>query len=247
MLSLLLGRSRPGCGQAAEVKVFSASLVRIVRDDTLRLVAAPRQDALQAWTYHWTCCHGETITDWPCCGHVFAEQDTAARCKGTGIGSIVAGRPSCQRFWVADRSDSWSVLAFGAKWIISGRQRVRCGRPACITNAYLWHNLQRVHRLEDYRGTRIINLGVRHNRASTNILVHRLDGIHTHTLTMARLTWEQTAGGMVRTARSTRGNTRARGRGRTGRSDGSPACLTPGSAHCTGKPRGSREVGLRAD
>ena len=50
MLSLLLGRSRPGCGQAAEVKVFSASLVRIVRDDTLRLVAAPRQDALQAWT-----------------------------------------------------------------------------------------------------------------------------------------------------------------------------------------------------
>jgi hypothetical protein len=27
--------------------------------------------------------------------------------------------------------------------------------------------------------------------------------------------------------------------GRTGRSDGSPAGLTPGSAHCTGKPRGS--------
>ena len=33
------------------------------------------------------------------------------------------------------RIDSWPVLAFGAKWIISGRQRVRCGRPACITNA----------------------------------------------------------------------------------------------------------------
>ena len=31
--------------------------------------------------------------------------------------------------------------------------------------------------------------------------------IHTHALTMARLTWEQTAGGTVRTARSTRGNT----------------------------------------
>ena len=31
--------------------------------------------------------------------------------------------------------------------------------------------------------------------------------------------------------------TRARGWGRTGRSDGSPTDLTPGSAHCTGKPR----------
>ena len=50
MLSLLLGRSRPG---RQLVKVFSASLVRIVRDDTSQLVAAPRQKALQAWTYHW--------------------------------------------------------------------------------------------------------------------------------------------------------------------------------------------------
>ena len=62
------------------------------------------------------------------------------------------------RFWVAGRSDSRSVLAFGAKWIISGRQRVRCGRPACITNTCLWHNLRLVHRFEDYHGTRIINL-----------------------------------------------------------------------------------------
>ena len=59
---------------------------------------------------------------------------------------------------IADRSGSWSVLAFGAKWIISGWQQVRCGRPACITTAYLWHNLQLVHRLEDYHGTPIINL-----------------------------------------------------------------------------------------
>ena len=73
---------------------------------------------------------------------------------------------------VATRSDSWSVLAFGAKWIISGRQAVRCGRPACITNAYSWHNLQLVHRLGDYHGTPIINLD---HRASTNILMHRLD------------------------------------------------------------------------
>ena len=38
MLSLLLGQSRPG---RQLVKVFSASLVRIVRDDTSQLVAAP--------------------------------------------------------------------------------------------------------------------------------------------------------------------------------------------------------------
>ena len=65
------------------------------------------------------------------------------------------------------RIDSWPVLAFGAKWIISARQLVRCGRPACITNAYLWHNLQLVHRLEDYHGTPMINHpGDKHSRAS---------------------------------------------------------------------------------
>ena len=61
------------------------------------------------------------------------------------------------RFWVAGRIGSWSVLVFGAKWIISGRRRVRCGRPACITNTCLWHNLRLVHRFEDSRGTRTIN------------------------------------------------------------------------------------------
>ena len=40
MLSLLLGRSTPG---RQLVKVFSASLVRIVRDDTSQLVVAPAQ------------------------------------------------------------------------------------------------------------------------------------------------------------------------------------------------------------
>ena len=83
-------------------------------------------------------------------------------------------RAAFVRFWVADRSDSWSVLAFGAKWIISGRQPVRCGRPACITNAYLWHNLQLMHRLEDYRGTPIINI--------TNILVQTFACEAEHTL-----------------------------------------------------------------
>ena len=130
MLSLLLGQSRPG---RQLVKVFSASLVRIVRDDTSRLVAAPRQDALQAWTYHWTCCHGETIADWEAMlWTCFRGTDTAARCKHAR--ALALGRLSLGglfvRFWVAGRSDSWSVLAFGAKWIISGRQLVRCGLKA---------------------------------------------------------------------------------------------------------------------
>ena len=99
---------------------------------------------------------------------------------GRGATPLAARQPDC-----------WSVPAFGAKWIISGRQKVRCGRPACITNAYSWHNLQLVHRLGDYHGTPIINLtNIRH--------------------TMARFTWEQAAGGTVRTARSARGNTSTR-------------------------------------
>ena len=69
------------------------------------------------------------------------------------------------RFWVAGRIGSWSVLVFGAKWIIRGRRRVRCGRPACITNTCLWHNLRLVHRFEDSRGTRIIN-PLEHTHAS---------------------------------------------------------------------------------
>ena len=91
-------------------------------------------------------------------------------------------RAAFVRFWVADRSDSWSVPAFGAKWIISGRQKVRCARPACITNAYSWHNLQLVHRLGDYHGTPIINLTNKHTHASvrrymgTRILQHALHG-----------------------------------------------------------------------
>ena len=40
--------------------------------------------------------------------------------------------------------------------------------------------------------------------------MHRLDRMHTHALTMARLTWGQTAGGTVRTVRSPRGNTGTR-------------------------------------
>ena len=66
---------------------------------------------------------------------------------GRGATPLAARQPDC-----------WSVPAFGAKWIISGRQKVRCGRPACMTNAYSWHNLQLVHRLGDYHGTPIINL-----------------------------------------------------------------------------------------
>ena len=110
---------------------------------------------------------------------------------GRGATPLAARQPDC-----------WSVPAFGAKWIISGRQKVRCGRPACITNAYSWHNLQLVHRLGDYHGTPIINPLNKHTCAS----VRRYIGTHT----TAHLTWEQTAGGTVRTARSTRGNTETR-------------------------------------
>jgi hypothetical protein len=57
---------------------------------------------------------------------------------------------------------------------------------------------------------------------------------------MARLTWGQTAGETVRTARSTRGNTGTRA-GPNGETGGFTRQLesAPGSAHCTGKPRGS--------
>ena len=63
---------------------------------------------------------------------------------------------------------------------------------------------------------------------------------------MAHLTWEQTAGRTVRTARSTRGDTetRAGSNGETGRYY-VLAGLTPGSTHCTGKPRA--RGGHRAD
>ena len=64
MLSLLLEQSRPG---RQLVKAFSASLVRIVRDDTSQLVVAPRQNVLQAWTYHWACCNGERRTIYNLC------------------------------------------------------------------------------------------------------------------------------------------------------------------------------------
>ena len=133
-------------------------------------------------------------------------------------------RAAFVRFCVADRSDSWSVPAFGAKWILSGRQAVRCGKPACITHAYSWHSLQLVHRLGDYHGTPIINPCIAH--------------------TMARLTWGQAAGGTVRTARSTRGNTETRA-GPNGETGEKCASLTPGSAHCIGKPRA--RGGHRAD
>ena len=61
---------------------------------------------------------------------------------------------------------------------------------------------------------------------------------------MAHLTWEQTAGRTVRTARSTRGDTetRAGSNGETGRYY-VLASLTPGSTHCTGKSRARGDTG----
>ena len=71
----------------------------------------------------------------------------------------------------------------------------------------------------DYRGTRIINL-------------------NEHTTPIPHVTWVQAAGETVRTARSARGNTGTRA-GPNGETGEKCASLTPGSAHCTGKPRGS--------
>ena len=155
-------------------------------------------------------------------------------------------------FWVAGRIGSWSVLVFGAKWIIRGRRRVRCGRPACITNTCLWHNLRLVHRFEDSRGTRTINPWCsfpsspgarwrqpgRHNRALTNILVHRLGGIMARAYYGTRYLGTD---GRWNGANSPIGPWQhgSRGRGRTGGPEGLLAGLTTGSAHCTGKPRGS--------
>ena len=143
------------------------------------------------------------------------------------------------RFWVAGRSDSWSVLAFGAKWIISGRQRVRCGRRACITNAYLWHNLRLVHRFEDYRGTRIINLlNNKHTRASVRryVMAHSIP----HTLHGCRRPVKRCEQPDRPVA------TRVRGRGRTGRLGENMRQLDPrvGPLH---RETAWLGVGLRAD
>ena len=64
---------------------------------------------------------------------------------------------------------------------------------------------------------------------------HLITSQHTHT---AHVTWVQAAGETVRTARSARGNTGTRA-GPNGETGEKCASLTPGSAHCTGKPRGS--------
>jgi hypothetical protein len=78
-------------------------------------------------------------------------------------------------------------------------------------------------------------------RALTNILVHRLEDMSWHIRT-AHFAWVQAAGETVRTARSARGSTgtRAGPKGETGGFTRQlDLSLTPGSAHCIGKPRGS--------
>ena len=164
---------------------------------------------------------------------------TGRRCSGgeasgesREAGEMGGAQAAFGRFWVAGRIGSWSVLVFGAKWIIRGRRRVRCGRPACITNTCLWHNLRLVHRFEDSRGTRIINPGPKkHTRASVR-------GYHgTHILRHTLLGYRRPVERCEQPDRSVA--TRSRRRGRTGGPEGLLAGLTTGSAHCTGKPRGS--------
>ena len=50
-------------------------------------------------------------------------------------------RAAFVRFWVADRSDSWSVPAFGAKWIISGRVRAASGLRLVCGSSMVWPHL----------------------------------------------------------------------------------------------------------
>ena len=120
MLSLLLGRSRLD-GQL--VKVFSASLVRIVHDDTSQLVVAPAQCVVSMLVpLDMLLTYGETIVDRPCPGHVRGT-DTAARCKGTGIGSVVTGRPSCGSGWRIEVTVGpfWLLAPNGpSNWITCG-------------------------------------------------------------------------------------------------------------------------------
>ena len=79
----------------------------------------------------------------------------------------------------------------------------------------------------------------------TNILMHRLGDTQRHAHTIARLTWEQTAGGTVRTVRSTRGDTGTR-TGPNGAIGGFDRRLDPriGPLH---RETAWLGVGLRAD
>jgi hypothetical protein len=142
-------------------------------------------------------------------------------------------RTTFVRFWVADRSDSWSVLAFGAKWIISGWRPIQCGRPACITTAYLWHNLHLVHSLEDYHGTPIITeqtclcIDTWHTHTSYGTLYMGTDGRWNGANSPIGSWQHGYEGGVEREAMASR------------------PTLTTGSAHCIGKPRA--RGGHRAD
>jgi hypothetical protein len=143
-------------------------------------------------------------------GRLYSDSEVSGESREAGEAG--GAQAAFVRFWVAGRIDSWSVLAFGAKWIISGQQRVRCGGRACITNTCLWHNLRLVHRFEDYRGTRIIHLLLnKHTYAlvsgchGTLILWHKLLGCRRPVKRC-----EQPDRPVV---------TRVRGRGRTGLSD----------------------------
>ena len=92
-----------------------------------------------------------------------------------------------------------------------------------------------VHRLEDYRGARIIN-------PPGDILVHRCTW-HAHIT--ARFTWEQTAGGTVRTARSARDHAGTRA-GSNGRRWPNGLRLLPGRPTAPGNrvARGGTQGGL---
>ena len=100
LTSYVHSRKPPGDIGEGVLGLLSACMPRSCESSatTRRNSSWRRQTAPSACSYHWACCNGETIADWPCCGHVRGT-DTAARCKGTVIGSIVAGRPSYGSGW----------------------------------------------------------------------------------------------------------------------------------------------------
>jgi hypothetical protein len=106
------------------------------------------QDGLAAWASHWAGCQGAMVGRFALVV-VWARSRRGHTMRGRWHGSVVAER------------GLHALLGGGSHCQmvrISGRQRVRCGRRACITNACLWHNLRLVHRFKGYRGTRRINL-----------------------------------------------------------------------------------------
>ena len=118
--------------------------------------------------------------------------------------------PPSQSTWDATRSMGGNQRTRG---LSAGSIRTAAGRPACFANACIFTA-----------------------QSATDASVRGLSIISPHTT--AHCTWVQATGDTVRAARSARSSTGTRA-GPNGETGEKCASLTPGSAHCTGKPRGS--------